>query len=134
MHFEDEPTILIVEDDPSSGGVLARMLGKRFPGSMVHCASNGKEGLEMFGRYLPNIVITDIWMPELSGVEMAQIISSISAETRFILITADYSTAARLVAQGAGFEVDRYLLKPIDFELLFAAILRCKDNLARNSD
>jgi YesN/AraC family two-component response regulator len=60
--------ILVIDDDPSILAMLKRMLEKA--GYEVNIASNGKEGLEMIECCLPDLLITDIVMPEKEGLEL----------------------------------------------------------------
>lgn len=61
-------SILVVEDDVQFRGYLAELLGSH--GFKVLEASNGREGLEMYRRHSPDMVVTDIVMPEEEGIGM----------------------------------------------------------------
>ena len=116
-------TILIAEDDPVAREVLSMTLPKRFPQVTPLLAQNGKEGLELFERHHPAIVLTDIAMPVMDGLDMARAISAASPETVIIGISAqggeDY--LRRAARAGIRFHVD----KPLDLKTLFAEIERC---------
>jgi len=60
--------ILVIDDDPSILAMLKRMLEKA--GHEVNIASNGNEGLEMIECCLPDLLVTDIVMPEKEGLEL----------------------------------------------------------------
>ena len=60
--------ILVIDDDPSILAMLKRMLEKA--GYEVNIASNGNEGLEMIECCLPDLLVTDIVMPEKEGLEL----------------------------------------------------------------
>ena len=52
--------------------MISRTLSIKYPGLNVHTAGNGAEGLEVFRRHRPEIVITDISMPVMDGIRMAR--------------------------------------------------------------
>jgi len=122
----NQPTsILIVEDDKDSKDLLVTIIGKKYPGLSIYFAINGKTGLELFKEHTPDIVITDINMPVMGGVQMTDKIRAIKPDTKIIVLTADTGKAALEDAVGKGFEIDHYIMKPVDFRELFAAIEQC---------
>jgi len=60
--------ILIIDDDPPMRRLLARVLNGA--GHTVHEATNGRAGIELFRRVQPLLVITDLVMPDMEGIEM----------------------------------------------------------------
>ena len=64
-----ELTLLYVEDEEEIREQLSRFLRRRV--GTLYTAANGKEGLEMFRQHQPDLVITDIEMPIMNGLEMA---------------------------------------------------------------
>ncbi len=118
-----EVTVLYVEDDPNAreaaGEILKRVV------RTVYVAENGRDGLEAFKQYNPDIVVTDIRMPVMSGLDMARKIREENSTKQIIVTTAhadtDYFLAAIDIA------VDQYVLKPIGSERLIAAVRRCAD-------
>jgi len=116
-------SLLIVEDDKMALSIIVRMVANEFPHCTIHSAENGIMGLELYKELTPDLVITDINMPGMGGIEMAREIRSIDVNARFIVMTA-YSDIDLLEKfQEIGFCV--YLLKPLKFEELFAAIEKC---------
>ena len=79
----------------------------------VYLAADGAEGLEKFREYRPDLVVTDIEMPKLDGLEMSKEIRKISPDTPIILTTA-YNEDAQ-VEEGKRIGVSAYLLKPVDY-------------------
>ena len=116
-------SILIVEDSRSASNIIARMVAMHFPDAVVYTAYNGKTGVELFKKYAPNIVITDIIMPEMDGIQMAIDIKSIRSETKFIVFTA--STDGHFLEQLSHIGVHSFLLKPFDLNELMMAIEKC---------
>ena len=116
-------SLLIVEDDKTVRDVMVRMVTLKLPECTVYSAENGKKGLEIFQEHTPDIVVTDISMPEMDGIEMAREIRSIKGNAAFIVLTAygDRNYLDKLT--GIGYYA--YLMKPIDFKELFETIERC---------
>lgn len=126
-------SILLVEDDQDTLKVLATIFPIKFPDIALHTAINGRAGLELFKTHLPDIVVTDINMPEMGGVQMADRIRAIKPETKIVVLTADTGKATLEDAVGEGFEVDHYITKPVNFGILFAAIEQCIDEIAQQT-
>ncbi len=113
-------TILYVEDDPVARDIASKMIPRKFPGMVLYAAENGKVGLELYKAHQPDIVITDINMPVMNGIQMANEIKAINAEANIIVISAYSDTDYLLSAIDLG--INQYVLKPIDQHKLFAAI------------
>lgn len=126
------PTILIVEDDSYTLEILGVVIRRKFAGLTVCTAGNGREGVEIFQRQGADIVVTDVNMPKMGGVEMVQAIRQIKPEVRVIVLTADTGKAALEDSLGKGFQLDHYILKPIAYQNLFQAIERCLAEIGSN--
>lgn len=61
-------SILIVEDDKGASEVVGRIIAKRYPDASVFVAGDGKLGIKLFKKHLPDVVLTDINMPEMNGI------------------------------------------------------------------
>jgi YesN/AraC family two-component response regulator len=117
-------SLLFVEDDHMVCLAIGRIIARRFPDATVYTAENGRIGLELFKEHTPEIVITDINMPVMDGIEMARKIKSIKTDTMFIVLTG-YNDKNYLERFGEiGF--NDYIVKPVDFGKLFAAIEKCR--------
>jgi YesN/AraC family two-component response regulator len=115
--------ILLVEDEEIARASLGRMLGMKFPQARLHTAENGRVGLELFREHRPRLVITDINMPQLNGIEMAREIKADSPETEIIFLSA-HSEAAFLRDAG-DIGIPHYVMKPVDRHELFAVVGAC---------
>lgn len=115
--------ILIVEDEHDALATLSMMVRMKFPEAKVHMAENGKVGVEVFKKYLPDIVITDVNMPVKNGIDMAAEIKEIKRDTRFIVLTAYNEKIFFQRFKEIGFS--SYLLKPLEFKKLFVEINKC---------
>jgi CheY-like chemotaxis protein len=129
MALHQPISILLVEDDECACEIISSMLAMGFPHAQIHIAGDGKTGLECFRRHLPDIVITDINMPEMDGVSMLGNMPSIKPDARVIVVTAhsDKLNLERITSAGVAVEL---VPKPIDFESLFASIKRCITSLS----
>ena len=116
-------SLLIVEDDKAACDIVTRMVALKFPGCTIYTADNGITGLELFREHTPDIVITDVNMPVMDGAELVREIRSIKERATYIVLTA-YSSKV-VLEKFKDIDVCAYLLKPINFEELFAAIERC---------
>jgi two-component system, sensor histidine kinase and response regulator len=116
-------SLLIVEDDKMARDLIVRMVAMKFPDCSIYTAENGVNGLKLFKEHNPDIVITDVSMPVMDGIEMAREIRSINSNATYIVLTAfnDKDILAKLTDIG----VCAFLPKPIVFKELFAAIEKC---------
>ena len=103
-------SVLIVDDDSSILDAM-KVLLSRIIGT-VYTASNGKDGLSMFKEHSPDMVVSDIRMPILTGLEMAKAIKDINPELPIAIISAHNDT--KLLLDSIDIGVDKYLLKPLD--------------------
>ena len=107
-------TVLFVEDEPVIQKQTADML-KIFFGN-VFISSNGKEALDMFEDNSIDIVLTDIKMPLMCGLELTQKIRAIDDGIPIILLSSFGDQNTLLQAANCG--IDGYILKPIELDNL----------------
>lgn len=119
-------SVLYVEDDAGSREIILDMLTRRMVSVVV--AGNGEEGLAAFWRVMPDIVITDIQMPRMNGLDMAAAIKQFSPNTPIIVTTAFNNNEFLLKAIAAG--IDKFLLKPVERAGLEEALIQCARPLA----
>ncbi len=110
--------ILFVEDEPVLRERICIMLKMHF--EQVFFAGNGKEGLELFSLERPDVVVSDIMMPVMDGLEMTKRILAIAPETPVIFCTAFTETSYLLQAIELG--VSAYIRKPLDVRKLVKTI------------
>jgi two-component system response regulator YesN len=99
------------------------MVASQFPDVVIHAADNGEIGVELYKKYTPDIITTDIQMPKMDGIEMAIAIKFINPDPEFIVFSA-YNDA-EFADQFADIGVHTYLLKPTDWKELIAAVGKC---------
>ncbi len=116
--------IMVVEDEPYSRESIVVQLKacERLSELQIFEAENGKAGLRLFREQLPDIVISDINMPLLNGIELLKKAIQINKDVIFIMISgyADFKYAQESLNHGA----KSYLLKPIRQEDLLETILK----------
>ena len=114
-------TVLYVEDDRDVRLQLGQFLQRRVGRLLV--AEDGARGLEAFRGERPQIVITDIKMPVMDGLSMAQEIRKLENEVPIIVATAFEQSDYLLRSISIG--VDEYVTKPVDTERLYGRLLAC---------
>ncbi len=116
-----ERTVLCVEDDPSSQKLLESII-KRIPGAAVISAHTGELGLDLAEIHRPDVILMDVNLPGIDGIEALRRLKASPATTNIpvIALTAMASRADRARGMEAGFE--EYLTKPISVEQVTAAI------------
>lgn len=110
--------ILFVEDEPKLRERVCIVLKMHF--EQVFSAGNGEEGLELFTRERPDVVVSDIMMPIMDGLAMTKRIRDIAPETPVIFCTAFTETSYLLQAIELG--VSAYVRKPLDSRQLVKTI------------
>ena len=116
--FVKKVSILYVEDEMDIAEDIYEMLLYSFEN--VHMAHDGEAGLKLFKEFKPDIVVTDIQMPIMDGIEMSKHIKSISPHTP-IIISSAFSDSYHL-KKAIDLGVSDYILKPIDFAKLTNAL------------
>jgi PAS domain S-box-containing protein len=106
--------LLYVEDDDSVRTPTSKLLEKCV--NELYVASNGEQGLELFKDNQPDIVVTDITMPVMDGLEMSARIRKINNYVPIIVTTAHYDTDFLIRAIEIG--INHYVSKPVDFSAL----------------
>jgi signal transduction histidine kinase len=114
-------SLLYVEDDVATRVMVTKLLEK----SGFHCivAENGLDGLELYRRHLPEVVLSDIMMPVMSGLEMARAIRADFPEAQFIFMTA--VGGSKFILEAIDIGVSQYVVKPVELPKLLAAISHC---------
>lgn len=107
-------SMLIVEDDPLLLDTLVSCVAKS--GLVIHSATNGAEGLQKFMEHSPVIILSDIRMPILDGIEFLKAVRLQNKEVFFILMTGFSEITETYDAYKLG--ADEFLLKPFDVEEL----------------
>ncbi len=116
-------SLLYVEDEAATREQVSRVLSTR--GYQLAVAENGQQGLDAFHEHAPDIILTDIMMPHLNGLEMARAIRAASPEMQIVCMTAFSDTDYLIDAIDIG--INQFVLKPVEFNRLFTALDRCQE-------
>jgi two-component system cell cycle response regulator len=119
-------SLLYVEDEPIARETLHRVISIKFPSIKTYTAENGKIGLDLFKNFSHDIVLTDIRLPVLDGIQMAHEIRALSPYTEIIILSSHNKTHYESDCGKIG--IKHYLQKPIFHEGLVHAI---EDSFAR---
>jgi len=123
-------TVLIIEDDAGAREALAKFVTRE--GYRVLTAENGLLGGEICAREQPQIVISDIKMPEMNGHELLRYVKDNCPLTQVILITGyDTEDSALKALQDGALD---YLKKPLDLEQLSVALGRAEEKIHEHSE
>ena len=110
--------VLVVDDEPAVRDALRRALGLR--GYEVELAEDGRSALEAVALRHPDVVVLDLGMPELDGLDVCRILRSRGDKTPVLILTARETVSDRVEGLEAG--ADDYLVKPFALEELVARI------------
>ena len=113
--------ILIVDDDEEALETISDILQEK--GFYTETANTGKEALEKAEKRVFNVVLLDIKLPDMSGIEVLKVLREKHLPTMTIMITANATMQNAVDANNFG--ASAYILKPIDPETLFRAIKEC---------
>ncbi len=114
----DNISVLYVEDDEMTIDEIEFFLRKYIKN--LYVAKNGQEGLELFKKHKPHIVITDIQMPVMNGLTMAEKILEIDSNIPIVVTTA--FSESEYIIKAIELGIDKYILKPLNMEELLAVI------------
>jgi CheY-like chemotaxis protein len=123
-------TILYVEDDEDMSEQVAHFLRKKC--ARVLLAANGREALEIYRTQRPDMIVSDVMMPEMDGLEFSEIVKQQDPALPIILTTAFNDSAYLHRAIDIG--VDNYVLKPVELDKLHAAMLKSADLLFKTRE
>lgn len=104
-----DKTILLVEDESIIRNNIASMLGFFFKD--IYTAKDGYEGLDKYEKFHPDIIITDLKMPYMSGFELLEEVKKYSHDTYTIIVSAHTDT--NLLIKAVNDNIDRYIVKPV---------------------
>jgi len=119
---ESSPRVLIVDDDPAALELAQMLVEEAIPSAAITKASNGFEGLQALGRMTPDILVTDIVMPHIDGLEMLRFVAA-QPDRPGLVIATSFLQPDELERLG-GLDADvTFLPKPLD-PVAFLALLR----------
>jgi two-component system response regulator MprA len=110
--------MLVVDDDPRMLSLMRR--GLSFAGYAVDLATNGEQALGLAREQPPDLVVLDVMLPGLDGVEVCRRLRNGAPSLPILMLTAKGRVPDRIAGLDAG--ADDYLIKPFDFDELLARI------------
>ena len=116
---------MYVEDEVLIARSVVTMLESKIKD--VYVALNGEAGLEIFKKHRPQIVVTDIKMPVMDGLEMIEKIKEIEPATKFIVVSAYGET--NYFIRAIELSVHGFILKPVDLNQLMEIIMELSNSL-----
>ncbi len=124
------PTVLVVEDDPAIREAVAYNLGR--DGHTVLTAADGVEALELARQHTPDLVVLDIMLPKMSGLDVCRVLRA-EQPVPILLLTARDAEADRV--QGLELGADDYVTKPFSMRELRARVgsMLRRDHLSRTA-
>jgi two-component system response regulator MprA len=108
----------VVDDEPAVRDALKRALSVE--GYQVDLASGGNEALDRLGQISPDLIVLDILMPGIDGLEVCRLLRRLGNRTPILMLTARDAVADRVEGLDAG--ADDYLVKPFALEELLARV------------
>jgi DNA-binding response OmpR family regulator len=121
--------IMIVDDDQITSRILSQRLSKR--GFTVVCVGSGKECLESLQFDTPDLIMLDIVMPEMSGIQLLQSIRSVYSSIDIPIIMATAKNEAEDIVETLKFGANDYIQKPVNIDIAEARI-NAQINAVRN--
>lgn len=114
------PTILVVDDDPTFCAIMGEIL--RMYQALVHTASSADEAMAILDSVSPDLILTDVMMPEVDGLTFVRRLRSggTMAAVPIIIVSAGVSQREQAAAMQAG--ADQFLAKPFSLHDLKAAV------------
>jgi putative nucleotidyltransferase with HDIG domain len=119
-----EERILVVDDEDVICNILARRLGRE--GYFCTTANNGKEALSHFYKEKFSLIISDMKMPEMTGIELLQKVKAIDPKMRVIMVTAypEIDLAVNAMRLGAY----DFIIKPADLDLIVMSVKKALES------
>jgi DNA-binding response OmpR family regulator len=122
----DSPTVLIAEDDAAARSGLAQLITNA--GYHVTTAADGREALDQVDRTRPGVVLLDIWMPHLNGLQVLSELKARPSRPRVIVMTADDTPETVLLTLRQ--DAYQFISKPIELQPLLHLLRDVKETAA----
>ncbi|WP_111708312.1 two-component regulator propeller domain-containing protein [Lutibacter citreus] len=125
------PMLLIVDDNAEIRGVIRQGLEDKYD---IYEAENGVKGFELASKIIPNIIITDILMPIMDGIEFCEKLKTTQETSHIPVVMLTAKTSQEWEIEGLKTGADSYIRKPFDMELLdlkLSNILKHRDELRK---
>lgn len=116
--------ILAEDEEDVREGIIAQIDWEKYGFELVEQAENGREAAEVVDRLLPDVVVTDIQMPFMNGLQLAEWIRSRHPNTKIIILTGfdEFEYAQKAIK----LQIDEYILKPFSSQELIDVLLKVR--------
>lgn len=116
--------ILAEDEEDVREGIIAQIDWEKYGFEVVDQAENGREAAESIDRLLPDVVVTDIQMPFMNGLQLAEWIRSRHPNTKIIILTGydEFEYAQKAIK----LQIDEYILKPFSSQELIDVLLKVR--------
>nr|WP_294945054.1 hybrid sensor histidine kinase/response regulator transcription factor [uncultured Mucilaginibacter sp.] len=124
LEGSDKKSILIIEDEPAIRFLVNDVLKEHY---IVYEAGNGKEALELLDKMIPDLIISDIMMPDMTGLEICNRVKNLphTCHVPFIILSAKSTMEQQIEGYEAG--ADAYIPKPFQMQHLLVRVKRLLD-------
>jgi len=116
--YLNDTTVMYVEDDIATRRLIEKILSKHC--KEVFVASDGVEGLSIYKKLHPDIVLSDIVMPNMNGIEMSKKIKELNPKQIISLFTA--YNEPEFKEKASELNIDAYIMKPFDEKQFFSSL------------
>jgi len=113
--IKDKPLMVVVEDNAEVCMFIRNLFKNKFK---VHTACNGKEGWDVILKIVPDIIISDVMMPEMDGIELCRLVKTDKRTSHIPVILLTARTAVTFKYEGLETGADDYIHKPFSSEYL----------------
>lgn len=127
----DKQTILLIDDDEQIRNYLAQLFKDTY---IIHQAASGADGLKAAQTWLPDLIISDVHMQEMNGIELCKAVKENESLNHIPVILLTASTSDDIKLKGVEGGADDYITKPFDNKLLQArvtSLLKSRNTLQR---
>lgn len=121
---ESKELLLIVDDTPEILKYLDRLLEGTY--DLIY-ANNGEEGVEKALRYIPDLIISDVMMPKMNGIELCNVLKETTETTHIPIILLTAKDNLESIQEGYTFGADDYIVKPFSSKILQTRIRNLLD-------
>ena len=112
--------LLVVDDDENNRDLISRRF--RRAGYLVHAVSNGQEALRSIESDLPDLVLADLMMPRMSGLELLKALRAKYTPWELPVVMVSALNESNQIVIALAFGANDYITKPIDFAVAIARI------------
>ena len=126
-----KPSILVIDDEADICSSLQERL--EMDGYQVRTASDGRKGLRLYHEHAIDLVITDVLMPELDGLEVVRTLRSLSASLPIIVMSGGGSRDLDFLVEASEFGATRTISKPFGLEELMTMVHDLLDSIPQDT-